>query len=154
MLDTGSHAPAFTLPDDRGTLVSLEDLLAGGPLILFFYPADFTPICTRQVCAVRDLHEDLEHAGLNVAGISADTIETHAAFRARHTLPYTLLSDPDRSVIKLYDVAGPLGFGLRRVTYLISQEGSIEDRLVADLRVSRHRSFLRNALRIAGLPLD
>ena len=149
MLSVGSRAPEFTLADQDEREVSLTSLLNAGPLILyFFYPADFTPICTRQACLVRDLHEDIRRTGLTVAGISPQSPATHREFRARYGLTFPLLSDPDKAVIRMYDVNGFLGFGVRRVTYLIDQGRIIRDAVVADLRLREHEAFIRTALAV------
>ncbi|MBX5461794.1 MAG: peroxiredoxin [Steroidobacteraceae bacterium] len=149
MLAVGSRAPEFTLPDQSGRDVSLTSLLNRGPVVLFFYPADFTPGCTREVCMVRDLYPDLVKHGLNTAGISPQDASSHTAFRARHNLPFTLLSDPDKSVIRMYDVNGPLGFGVRRATYLIDPARVIRDAVLADFRIERHEEFIRRALAVS-----
>src|SRR5438067_10679568 len=104
MLATGGRAPEFTLPDHDGQSVSLSTLLRSGPLILYFYPADFTPGCTKEACSIRDLHTAIQGAGLDVAGVSPQSPETHRKFREKYQLPFTLLSDPDKVVIKMYDV--------------------------------------------------
>ncbi|MFO7276651.1 MAG: peroxiredoxin [Pseudomonadota bacterium] len=148
MLSVGSRAPEFTLADQDEREVSLTSLLNAGPLILYFYPADFTPICTRQACLVRDLHEDIRRTGLTVAGISPQSPATHREFRARYGLTFPLLSDPDKAVIRMYDVNGFLGFGVRRVTYLIDQGRIIRDAVVADLRLREHEAFIRTALAV------
>jgi peroxiredoxin Q/BCP len=140
------RAPEFTLPDQDGQNVSLSSLLQAGPLILYFYPADFTPGCTREACSIRDLHPRLHAAGLTVAGVSPQAPEIHRAFREKHQLPFTLLADTDRFVIRAYDVLGPLGFGVRRATYLIDQGCTIRGALLADLRISRHEEFVRAAI--------
>lgn len=142
----GAQAPDFELPDDAGRLVSLGGLLELGPAVLFFYPGDFTPVCTREACMVRDIYAELAKAGLTVAGISPDSPEKHARFKARYGLPYTLLADVDKAVVARYGAAGPLGL-IRRVTYLIAPDRVISDRLYADFRVARHRAFLERALR-------
>lgn len=144
MLRIGRVAPEFFLPDHEGNLVSLSELLAKGPLILFFYPGDFTPICTREACMLRDLHAELAEAGLQVVGISPDGPEKHAAFREKYELPYLLLADPERKTIELYDVEGFLG--VRRATFLIGRDGYVRDAVLANLRVSRHETFARKAL--------
>lgn len=146
MLGKGDLAPDFTLPDGDGRPVSLRDLIARGPAVLFFYPGDFTPICTLEVCMIRDLYVDLRSAGVTVAGVSADSVESHARFKAQHALPYLLLADPAKTVIKAFGAAGPLGFGVRRATFLIDADGSIRDCVSALLSVERHERFLRNAL--------
>ena len=149
MLAVGARAPEFTLPDQDGRDVSLTSLLNRGPLVLFFYPADFTPGCTREVCMVRDLHADIVKHGLNVAGISPQGVQSHSSFRAKHSLPFTLLSDTDKSVINMYEVSGPLGFSVRRVTYLIDQARMIRDLVLADFRIARHEEFIRRSLALS-----
>jgi peroxiredoxin Q/BCP len=145
MLAMGGRAPEFTLPDQDEQNVSLSTLLRHGPLILYFYPADFTPGCTREACALRDLHGDILQAGLDIAGVSPQDPASHRAFREKHHLPFTLLSDVDKSVIRMYDVRGPLGFGVRRATYLIDQARYIRGAVLADFRIAEHEDFVRKA---------
>lgn len=149
MLTIGARAPEFTLPDADGQATSLSNLLRDGPLILYFYPADFTPGCTREACQLRDLESEVEAAGLRVAGISPQTPESHRAFREKYKLPFTLLADVDRFVIKMYGVQGPLGFGVRRTTYLIDQARHIQDVVVADFRIGTHEAFVRKAVALS-----
>ena len=149
MLAVGARAPEFTLPDQDGRDTSLTTLLNHGPLVLFFYPADFTPGCTREVCMVRDHFQEIVKRGLNAAGISPQGPASHRGFRAKHNLPFTLLSDPDKSVIKMYEVNGPLGFGVRRVTYLIDQARVIRDVVLADFRIDRHEEFIQRSLALS-----
>lgn len=154
MLKTGSNAPEFVLPDDQGNEQSLLDLLEHGPLILYFYPADFTPGCTKEACAIRDLHDDLLAVGLQVVGVSPQDEESHRKFREQHELPFTLLSDVDKVAVKMYDVDGPFGVGVRRVTYLINQSRKIQDVVQADVLIGRHRDFIQKAVALreaAGL---
>jgi peroxiredoxin Q/BCP len=146
MLMFGNRAPEFTLPDQDERDVSLTSLLNRGPLILYFYPADFTPGCTREACSIRDLHGELARAGLVVAGVSPQTSESHRRFREQHKLPFTLLADTEKAVIKMYDVDGPLGFGVRRVTYLIDKGRTIRGAVCADFRIAEHEEFIRKAL--------
>src|SRR5215471_1100283 len=150
MLAVGARAPEFTLPDQDGRDISLTTLLNHGTLVLFFYPADFTPGCTKEVCMLRDLHADLLARGLNVAGISPQGAESHAAFRSKHGLRFTLLSDPEKAVIRMYEVDGPLGIGVRRATYLIDPSRHIRDAVLADFRISRHEDFVRRALALSS----
>jgi len=150
MLEVGARAPEFTLPDQGGQNVSLSTLLRHGPLILYFYPADFTPGCTREACCIRDLHTSIQEAGLDVAGVSPQTPESHRAFRDRYKLPFTLLSDVDKFVIRMYDVLGPLGFGVRRATYLIDQGRHIRSAVLADFRIRRHEDFIHNAVALSA----
>jgi peroxiredoxin Q/BCP len=146
MLAVGSRAPEFTLPDQDGREVSLTSLLNSGPLILYFYPKDFTPGCTKEACVIRDLFGELRESGLNVAGVSPSPVDKHRDFRAKYNLPFTLLTDGDKSVIKMYEVNGPLGFGVRRVTYLIDPARHIRDVVLADFRIDAHEDFIRKAL--------
>ena len=145
MLAMGGRAPEFTLPDQDGRNVSLSTLLRDGPLILYFYPADFTPGCTREACAFRDLHGEILQAGLDVAGVSPQDPASHRAFRDKYQLPFTLLSDVAKSVIRMYEVRGPLGFSVRRATYLIDQARYIRSAVLADFRIAEHEDFVRKA---------
>jgi peroxiredoxin Q/BCP len=145
MLAPGNRAPDFTASDQNGRPISLSQLLKNGPLILYFYPADFTPGCTREACMLRDMHAQLLAAKVTVAGVSPQDAGSHAAFAAKHSLPFTLLCDPDKVLITAYGVNGPLGFGVRRASFLINREGMIEDAVLADLRIDRHAAFFRKA---------
>ena len=146
MLPTGTAAPDFTLPDDSGHPRTLAELRADGPLILYFYPADFTPGCTKEACSLRDLHDEILGAGLKIVGVSPQDPDSHSRFREQHSLPFTLLSDTDKRVARAYDVDGPLGIGVRRATYLIDRDGRIADAVLADLRIQRHEEFVRRAV--------
>ena len=150
MLAIGARAPEFTLPDADGQATSLSNLLRDGPLVLYFYPADFTPGCTREACQIRDLHSEVHAAGLTVAGISPQGPESHRAFRDKYKLPFALLADVDRFVIKMYGVQGPLGFGVRRATFLIDQARHIQDLVVADFRIGEHEAFVRKAVALSA----
>ena len=145
MLAVGNRAPDFTAHDQNDEPVGLTDLLKNGPLILYFYPADFTPGCTREACSLRDVYASLVAAGIGVAGVSAQAAQSHAAFAAKYALPFTLLCDPHKVLARAYDVIGPLGFGVRRASFLISPAGLIEDAVLADLRIGRHEAFFRKA---------
>ena len=114
MLKVGQRAPEFTLPDHTGVDRNLTDFLHRGPLILYFYPADFTPGCTKEACELRDLQRDITNVGLQVVGISPQSSQSHSRFRDKHSLPFVLLSDEEKTVVKMYDVNGPLGFGVRK----------------------------------------
>ena len=146
MLKPGAKAPEFVLPDDNGNETSLTELLDGGPLILYFYPADFTPGCTREACSLRDIHDDIQSVGLRVAGISPQDTASHRKFRDEYDLPFTLLSDTDKDVIKMYDVDGMLGIGVTRATFLIGQDRTIQDAVVANVRIGRHKEFVEKAI--------
>ena len=150
MLAIGARAPEFTLPNQDGTSVSLTTLMRHGPLILYFYPADFTPGCTREACILRDLHSEILKAGLDVAGIRPQDPASHRAFREKYQLPFTLLSDVDKFVVRMYDVRGPLGFGVRRGTYLIDQARYIRGAVLADFRITEHEDFVHKAVALSA----
>ena len=146
MLKAGERAPEFTLPDETATDRSLTELLRTGAIVLYFYPADFTPGCTRQACVLRDLHAEIERAGLRVVGISPQNAESHAKFRAKYNLPFVLLSDQQKAVTKMYGVNGPLGIGVRRASFLIDSSRRIRDVVLADFMIGRHADFVRKAI--------
>ena len=146
MLKAGERAPEFTLPDETGTDRSLTELLSTGAIILYFYPSDFTPGCTRQARKFRDLHAEIERAGLRVVGISPQGPASHAKFREKHSLPYVLLSDEHKTVIKMYGLNGPLGLGVRRATYLVDGSRRVRGAVLADFLIGRHADFVRKAV--------
>ncbi len=148
MIEAGTTAPEFTLEKSSGGTVSLGELLDEGPLILYFYPADFTPGCTKEACAIRDVHEDIVAAGLRVFGVSPQGADSHERFREKHGLPFELLCDTEKDVIRKYDVDGPMGIGTRRATFLIGQDGRIQDAILADVRIGRHAEFIDRAIRL------
>lgn len=146
MLEAGARAPEFELANDQGGETTLSELLQNGPLILYFYPADFTPGCTKEACSIRDIHNDIQSVGLQVAGISPQDADSHQRFRDEYDLPFTLLSDPEKVAIKMYDVDGPFGVGVRRATFLINQDRTIQDAIMADVRIGRHDEFIKKAV--------
>jgi peroxiredoxin Q/BCP len=146
MLKNGTQAPEFDLVDQDGKRHTLKSLLKDGPIILYFYPADFTPGCTKEACSFRDLQKDLVAADLRVVGVSPQDAESHKRFAAKHNLNFPLLADPDKKAVKAYDVDGPLGFGVRRGTYLIGKDGKVQDSVLADLRIAEHEAFVQRAL--------
>lgn len=157
MLSAGSKAPEFILQDDTGRETSLTDLLENGPLILYFYPADFTPGCTKEACSIRDIHNDIQSVGLTVVGVSPQDADSHRKFREEHDLPFRLIADPEKVAVKMYDVDGPFGVGVRRATFLINQDRTIKDAMLADVRISRHEEFIKRAVILretAGLKHD
>jgi peroxiredoxin Q/BCP len=146
MIKVGDRAPEFTLPDETGKDRSLTELLSSGAIVLYFYPADFTPGCTRQACVLRDLHAEILSAGLRVVGISPQSPQSHARFREKYQLPFVLLSDEQKIVTKMYGLNGPLGIGVRRASYLIDGSRRIRDAVLADFRIGRHADFVRKAI--------
>ncbi len=146
MLKNGTQAPEFKLQDQDGKTHTLASLRKDGPLILYFYPADFTPGCTKEACSFRDLQSDLLRANLRVVGVSPQSSESHRRFADKHGLNFTLLADPDKVAVKAFDLDGPLGLGVRRGTYLIGSDGRILDGVLADLRIGAHEAFVRQAI--------
>lgn len=155
MIKIDERAPEFTLPDESGKDRSLTEFLSAGAVVLYFYPADFTPGCTRQACLLRDIHGEIQNAGLRVVGISPQSPASHAKFKARYELPFVLLSDEQKTVIKMYGVNGPLGLGVRRATYLIDASRRVRDVVLADFKIGRHEDFVRKAvmLRSTNAPM-
>lgn len=129
-LISGDKAPDFTAKDQNGKAVSLKDFL-GKKVVLYFYPKDFTPGCTTEACNLRDNYEDLKDAGMEVIGVSPDDEESHKKFEEKHELPFTLLADPDKTIIEKYGVwgeknmYGKKSMGLFRTTFLIDEKGVI-----------------------------
>lgn len=120
-------APDFTLPDETGTEHSLKDF-AGEWLILYFYPKDDTPGCTTEACSLRDARDDLVGLGAHVVGVSKDDASAHEKFKAKHSLNFTLLSDPEGKTIEDYGAWGPKMFGkvgILRKTFMINPSGQV-----------------------------
>ena len=131
MLEVGMKAPQFTLPDKNGNMVSLSDFL-GKKVVLYFYPKDNTPGCTRQACAFALKNKEIENKNAVVIGISKDSVNSHLNFATKHNLPFVLLSDSDLSVIQAYGVwqekklCGKVSMGVVRTTFLIDEQGNIQ----------------------------
>ncbi len=131
MLTEGMKAPGFTLTDKDNNTVSLSDFL-GKKVVLYFYPRDNTPGCTRQACAFAAAYEDFKRKDIAVIGISRDSVASHEKFAKKYDLPFILLSDPDLVAIKAYEVwqekklYGKLSFGVVRTTFIIDEEGNIQ----------------------------
>ena len=131
MLEVGMKAPEFSLQNQNGERVSLGDFL-GKRVVLYFYPKDHTPGCTRQACAFAGAYAEFERRGVVVIGVSRDSVSSHAKFAEKNNLPFVLLSDPDREAIEAYGVwqekkmCGKVSMGVVRTTYLIDANGVIE----------------------------
>jgi thioredoxin-dependent peroxiredoxin len=137
-LEPGEKAPNFSLSTDDGESWELVRALAKGPVVLFFYPKDDTPGCTAEACTFRDQHESFAASGAQVVGVSSDSIASHGRFKARHQLPYTLLSDPGGKVRKLFGVKKTLGLWDGRVTFVIDQDGTLRHVFRSALDARRH----------------
>ena len=131
MLNIGDRAPEFTLNDKDGNQISLSDF-KGKRVVLYFYPKDNTPGCTRQACAFAGLYGEFQKRNIEVIGISRDSVASYAKFANQYGLSFVLLSDPSLEVIKAYDVwqekkmCGKIGFGVVRTTFIIDPDGNIE----------------------------
>ncbi len=131
MIAVGTKAPEFTLLDKNGTSVSLKDFL-GKKVVIYFYPKDNTPGCTRQACAFASSYEDFKSKDIFVIGISKDSTASHQKFAEKFDLPFILLSDPELIAIKAYGVwqekklYGKTSFGVVRTTFIVDEEGNIE----------------------------
>lgn len=131
MLSVGTKAPDFTLPDQNGEMHSLSDY-KGQKVILYFYPKDMTAGCTKQACAFSELYPQFREKGAVILGVSKDSVASHKRFEEKHGLPFTLLSDTEKTVIQAYDVwkekklYGKVSYGVVRTTYLIDEDGVIE----------------------------
>lgn len=140
-MQIGSLAPSFELPDQSGTLRSLDSLLADGPLVLFFYPAANTPVCTAEACHFRDLTAEFAALGASCAGISADAVDVQAGFAGSQRLEYPLLSDADGTVATEYGVKrGLLGklMPVKRHTFVIGTDRRILTVISSELRANVH----------------
>ena len=134
----GDQAPDFELPDANGQKVRLYDWVGTKNIVLFFYPKDDTPGCTKEACAFRDSYESFQDLGAEVIGISSDGEQSHQSFAEKHRLPYTLLSDVGSKVRKLYGVPKTLGIFPGRVTYLIDKEGMVRHIFSSQLNILGH----------------
>ena len=130
MLEVGTKAPDFTLPDQNGDMRSLSDY-RGSKVVLYFYPKDMTSGCSKQACAFGDLYPQFREKGAVVLGVSKDSVASHKKFEEKYGLPFTILSDTEKEVIQMYDVwkekklYGKVSMGVVRTTYLIDEEGTI-----------------------------
>ena len=132
MLEIGTKAPNFTLKDKDGKEVSLSDFL-GKKVVLYFYPKDNTPGCTRQACAFAGAYEEFKNKNFEIIGISKDSVASHVKFAEKYSLPFVLLSDPERTAIEAYGVwqekkmCGKVSMGVVRTTFIIDEDGNIAE---------------------------
>ncbi|MFF3848999.1 peroxiredoxin [Streptomyces sp. NPDC002328] len=147
-LQNGDLVEDFALPDETGTVRKLTDLLADGPVVLFFYPAALTPGCTAEACHFRDLAAEFAAVGANPVGISGDSVDRQQEFAGRHTLGMTLLSDADGAVRERFGVKR--GFSLaptKRVTFVIGQDRTVLEVVRSELRMNTHADRALEVLR-------
>ena len=149
-IEPGQKAPAWTLPDDRGTKIKSSEL-KGKPVVLYFYPRDDTPGCTKEACAFRDRYDELTERDVHLFGISADSAESHAKFREKHNLPFPLLADEKRTVCEKFgawrekNLYGKKSMGIQRSTYLIDAEGKVA-KLWKRVKVDGHEQQVIDAI--------
>lgn len=150
-LEAGAKAPDFTLPADSGKKVKLSEF-RGKPVVLYFYPKDDTPGCTKEACAFRDLQSEMQALGAVVLGVSADDVDSHAKFRDKYQLNFPLLADTDHKVAEKYGAwrekvrFGKKSFGIQRSTFLIDAEGKIR-KVWKSVQVEGHDQQVLAALR-------
>ena len=153
MLEIGTKAPAFTLPDKDGNMVSLTDFI-GKKVVLYFHPKDNTPGCTKQACAFAGAYEGFRSKDIAVIGISKDSTASHQRFAEKYDLPFILLSDPDRQAIEGFDVwkekklYGKVSMGVVRTTYVIDEEGTIlwaKEKVKPDTNAAEILSWLEDS---------
>ena len=135
MVEEGTAAPDFELTSDAGEPMRLS-ALRGRPVVLYFYPRDDTPGCTKQACGLRDVYGEIEERGATVLGVSPDTEESHVKFKSKYGLPFTLLADPEHEVAELYGVwvektsFGRTSKGIKRSTFVIDADGKVASAMI------------------------
>ena len=134
----GSKAPDFSLRSQSEEMVGLKDFLGKRPVVLYFYPKDDTPGCTKEACAFRDEYEKFGRLDAEVIGVSSDSVESHRSFAEKHDLPFTLLSDEEGKVRRLYGVPNTFGVFPGRVTYVIDEEGVIRHIFASQIAAVQH----------------
>jgi peroxiredoxin Q/BCP len=144
-VEIGDVAPDFTLKDQRGQTVSLKDFLGKKAVVLYFYPKDNSPGCTKEACKFRDSYEDFKDAGAEVIGVSSQSEESHSIFSTTFALPFILLSDEEGKVRSRYGVPTSFGFLPGRVTYVIDKGGIIRHIFSSQLNPEKH---VEEALRV------
>jgi peroxiredoxin Q/BCP len=151
VVEAGQPAPDFTLPDQNGREVSLSQF-RGAPVVLYFYPKDDTPGCTREACAFRDARRDYEKAGAKVLGVSPDGVKSHQKFAEKYQLPFTLLADTEKMVCESYGVwqektmYGRKSFGVVRSTFVIDGQGVVRH-VFPRVKVDGHSYAVLGALK-------
>ena len=151
MVEEGKPAPDFELATEEGTRVKLSDF-RGSPVVLYFYPKDDTPGCTTQACGIRDAWDAFGEAGATVLGVSPDDERSHARFRQKYELPFTLLADPEHEVAEAYDVwkeksmYGKTYMGIERSTFVIDRDGSVA-RAFRKVKPDEHAGLVLDVLR-------
>jgi thioredoxin-dependent peroxiredoxin len=146
-IKVGDRAPDFTLPDQHGHPVRLSDFRGRKAVVLYFYPKDDTPGCTKEACAFRDQYQDFTDAGAEVIGVSSDSADSHAKFVGKYHLPFTLVADRGGTVRKQYGVPATFGLLPGRVTYVIDREGVVRHVFNSQLQAAQHVAEALGTLR-------
>ncbi|MGO9600383.1 MAG: thioredoxin-dependent thiol peroxidase [Isosphaeraceae bacterium] len=153
MVEVGKPAPDFTLQDQLGKKVTLSKL-KGSPIVLYFYPKDETPGCTKEACAFRDAFAEYEKLGAKIVGVSPDGVESHAKFIEKHELPFTLLADTERKVCEAYGVwkernmYGKKSMGVERTSFVIDSKGIVRQ-VFPKVKVDGHSDAVLTAIKAA-----
>ncbi|QEH37526.1 Putative peroxiredoxin bcp [Aquisphaera giovannonii] len=153
MVEVGKPAPGFSLPDQDGKTVTLGDL-KGAPVVLYFYPKDDTPGCTKEACAFRDAIGEYRKAGAHVLGVSPDPVASHGKFAKKYDLPFPLLADTEKAACEAYGVwkeksmYGRKSMGVERTTFVIDAQGIVR-RIFPKVKVDGHSDVVLEALRDA-----
>jgi len=150
MLKVGDLAPEFSAQDQHGTAISLAGLLERGRLVLYFYPKDFTPVCTAQACTFRDASSELGTLSANVVGVSGDPVDSHQRFAEKHGVPFSLIADPERRIIKPYRALLPIINHTLRVTYVIDTNRRILGAFHHEFSATKHLDDVKRALESAA----
>ena len=148
-LSVGQKAPDFDVVSASGRRLKLSELVGKKNLVLYFYPADFTPVCTKETCGFRDMYEELASKDTEVIGVSVDSDEQHRKFADKHNVPFELVSDGERALAKAYGATGFLRDILgkaARITYVIDKKGIIASVLKAELSARTHLDGVRDAV--------
>ena len=152
-LSVGQKAPDFDVVSASGRRLKLSELVGKKNLVLYFYPADFTPVCTKETCGFRDMYEELASKDTEVIGVSVDSDEQHRKFADKHNVPFELVSDGERALSKAYGATGFLRDILgkaARITYVIDKKGIIASVLKAELSARTHLDGVRDAVAKLG----
>lgn len=148
-LKEGQKAPAIQAQDQNGKTIKLSDFAGKSAVVLYFYPKDDTPGCTKEACSLRDGHVALQAAGAVVLGVSSDDVKSHEAFAAKYHLPFSLLADPDKAIINAYGVK-MFGLGMaKRVTFVIDRQGVIR-KIFRDVKPAGHDQEVLAAVKNLG----
>ena len=149
MLKVGDLAPEFSAQDQHGKNLTLSGLLERGRLVLYFYPRDFTPVCTAQACTFRDASTELGSLSANVVGVSGDAVDSHQRFAEKHSVPFSLIADPERRIIKPYRASLPLINHTLRVTYVIDTNRRILGAFHHEFSAAKHLEDVQRVLETA-----